>query len=97
MKIGTEHLRQWAKISREWRIQMLNTHTETRAGTRYQTLWFNAVCEETKACRRYRVWFNESLSPPYRKQQGWELFDDEGSVCDREIRYSRRNDSNYLH
>lgn len=97
MKISTDQLRTWADISGEWRLQIANTHKEVRNGTRYQVTWFTAVSDETKECRRYRVWLNEALSPPYRKQHGWELFDSTGDVCDREIRYSQRKGDDYLH
>ncbi len=97
MKISAEQLRQMAEIDRDWRIQVLNTHREVRNGTRYQVTWFTAINDTSKECRRYRVWLNEGLSPPYRKQHGWELFDRSGDVCDREIRYSKRDDNDYLH
>jgi len=95
--ISAEHLRDWAKIDHHWQIETLNSYTEIRDGTRYHTQWFSAIHETTAECHRYRVWLNEGLSPPYRKQQGWELFDTTGYAVDREIRYSRRNNSDYLH
>jgi len=97
VKIGVEDLRDWAKISADWRAKELNTHQEVINGTRYHTTWFTAIHQNDDECRRYRVWYNEGLSPPYRKQQGWELFDATGIVCDREIRYSKRPDNGYLH
>ena len=97
MKICADQLRQWADISSTWQLKVLNTHKEVRNGTRYQVTWFTAINDDTHECHRYRVWLNEGLSPPYRKQHGWELFDATGSVCDREIRYSKRPDNQYLH
>lgn len=97
MKICADQLRKWADISCEWRLQVLNTHAEVINGTRHQVTWFTAISDRTNECRRYRVWFNEELSPPYRKQHGWEQFDSAGDVCDREIRYSRRSSNDYLH
>ena len=97
MKISAEQLRHWADIGDDWQLSVLNTHKEVRNGTRYQTTWFSAINDSTRECHRYRVWLNEGMSPPYRKQQGWELFDSSGSVSDREIRYSKRADDEYVH
>jgi len=97
MKISAEHLRDWAGIDHNWTVQELNTHQEVKNGTRYQVTWYTAVSCGDSECRRYRVWLNEGLSPPYRRQQGWELFDATGSMCDREIRYSKRDDNAYVH
>lgn len=95
--ISADQLRDWATLNHRWDVGTLNSHTEVRNGTRYHTQWFSAIHQSTNECRRYRVWLNEGLSPPYRKQQGWELFDTTGYAVDREIRYSRRNNDDYLH
>lgn len=35
----------------------------------------------------YRVWFQQGLATPYRSQQGWERYDRNGKLLDREVRY----------
>jgi len=97
MKITSELLRSWAKIDSTWDVKESKSHREVKQGTRYQVVWFTATNSKSQECLRYRVWLNEGLSPPYRKQQGWEVFDANGSISDREIRYSKRDNDNYLH
>jgi len=97
MSIDTDMLRAWANIDSTWQLKILTKHSEVKNGTRYHVVWFAATREEATSSRRYRAWLNEGLSPPYRKQHGWEEFDASGAVCDREIRYSKRKDNNYLH
>jgi len=96
MKIDADTLREWASIDSSWQLQELKKHDAVKHGTRYQVVWFTAVSADREQTRSYRVWLNEGLSPPYRRQRGWELFDADGTLLDREISYTKK-DNRYLH
>lgn len=68
-----------------------------RDGTMYETRWLNEHDTSNKLVARYRTWSNQSLNPPYRKQLGWERYSLSGELLDREVRYSKREDNEYVH
>lgn len=70
---------------------------ETRRGSRYESRWLQQLDDCQRPVARYRTWTRQSLSPPYRRQEGWERYSPTGELMDREIRFSRRSDSAYLH
>ena len=63
----------------------------------FETRWLDEHDSHNKLIARFRTWTNLSLSPPYRKQVGWERFSLSGKLLDREIRYSKRPTDDYLH
>ncbi len=68
-----------------------------RDGTVYETLWLDEHDKSDKLVARYRTWSNHDLKPPYRKQLGWERYSLSGKLLDREVRYSKREDNEYVH
>lgn len=68
-----------------------------KGGTHYTTFWYEEHDTENTVVARLRAWTNVGLNPPYRTQIGWERFSVSGELLDREVRYSKRNDNNYLH
>ena len=76
----------------------LSKTTERRGnGVKSETYWFAEHDAAQQLVARYRSWCRRSLKPPYRKQIGWERFSLAGELLDREIRYSKREDMEYLH
>ncbi len=63
----------------------------------YETQWLEEHDASNTLIARFRTWKNRSLKPPYRKQSGWERFSLSGHLLDREVRYSKRDDMDYLH
>jgi len=63
----------------------------------YETSWLNEIDDRQTLVSRYRTWTHRSLKPPYRRQTGWERFSPTGELLDREVRYSKRDDMQYLH
>ena len=45
----------------------------------------------------YRVWTQQSLLPPYRRQNGWEKYSPGMDLLDREVRYTMPPSGNALH
>lgn len=69
----------------------------TRNSTVYETRWLDEHDQSRKLIARFRTWTNQSLKPPYRKQIGWERYSLSGKLLDREVRYSKRANDEYLH
>jgi len=63
----------------------------------YETRWLDEHDKSKKLIARFRTWSNQALKPPYRKQLGWERYSLTGELLDREVRYSKREDDEYLH
>lgn len=63
----------------------------------YETRWLDEFDDSETLVARFRTWTNRSLKPPYRKQLGWERFSLSGNLLDREVRYSKRDDQEFLH
>ncbi|MFK7889623.1 MAG: hypothetical protein AB8B63_02315 [Granulosicoccus sp.] len=80
-----------------------HTLVETRTqrvkqnGTVYETRWLDELDESRQPVSHFRAWANHSLQPPYRRQSGWERYSPGGALLDREIRYSQREDNDYVH
>lgn len=68
-----------------------------QASVVYETQWFDEHDSDSKLVARFRSWTNNALSPPYRRQTGWERFSLSGNLLDREVRYSKRKDNDYVH
>ncbi len=66
-------------------------------GTIYETIWYDERDSEEKLVSRFRAWINQDGNPPYRRQIGWEQYALSGELLDREVRYSKREDLEYLH
>lgn len=75
----------------------LTHHREDRQGTRYVTQWLDERDAEHRLVARYRTWHNRGLKPPYRQQLGWERYALDGALLDREVRYSKRDSTDYVH
>jgi len=63
----------------------------------FETRWLDEHDEKHKLVARFRTWTNQSMKPPYRKQIGWERYSLSGDLLDREVRYSKRENNDYLH
>jgi len=66
-------------------------------GTHYETIWYDERDDNNALVSRYRAWINQDSNPPYRRQIGWEQYALTGELLDREVRYSKRDDLEYLH
>ncbi len=78
-------------------LTLLSSNRVERDSTVYETQWLNEHDGAQQLIARFRTWTNSSLKPPYRKQSGWERFSSNGDLLDREVRYSKRDDMEYLH
>lgn len=78
-------------------LTLSSTRREEKDSTVYETHWLEERDDKQKLIARFRTWTNRSLKPPYRRQLGWERFSLSGNLLDREIRYSKRSDQEYLH
>ncbi|MBX2879988.1 MAG: hypothetical protein KTR32_08655 [Granulosicoccus sp.] len=65
--------------------------------TVYETFWLEEHNEQNERIARYRTWNNRSLVPPYAQQTGWERYSNSGQLLDREVRYSQRDNMDYIH
>lgn len=76
----------------------LQSHNKIRkGGTMYETIWYDERDSDHKLVSRFRVWINQDGNPPYRRQIGWEQYALSGELLDREVRYSKRENLEYLH
>ena len=66
-------------------------------GTIYETIWYDERDSDQKLVSRFRAWINQDRNPPYRRQIGWEQYALSGELLDREVRYSKRENLEYLH
>jgi len=78
-------------------LKLSSNRCTTRNSTVYETRWMDEYDVNDKLIARFRTWTNQAQKPPYRKQIGWERYSLTGKLLDREIRYSRRPDNEYLH
>lgn len=62
-----------------------------------ETSWLEEHDSHNKLIARFRTWNNRSLQPPYRRQEGWERYSLSGNLLDREIRYTKRDNMDYVH
>ncbi len=81
----------------EHRLTESRSCKTSREGASYETRWLEEYDAHDQLVARFRTWTRQSLSPPYRKQVGWERFSLSGELLDREVRYSRRAIEGYLH
>ncbi|MGQ7844551.1 hypothetical protein ACUNV4_08750 [Granulosicoccus sp. 3-233] len=81
----------------EHSLTVSGSRRETRNGSEYESHWFEEHDAQAQLIARFRTWTRQSLRPPYRKQIGWERYSLKGELLDREVRYSRRPDTQYLH
>jgi len=84
-------------INKYHRLTKANAYTEKRGNTVYRTQWLNESGENDALVSRIRTWTNETSRPPYRKQVGWERYSPTGELLEREVRYSKRADNEWLH
>jgi len=78
-------------------LELISRNTHTQNGIVYETCWLDEKNASAVSVSRFRTWTNRSSQPPYRRQQGWERFSMKGELLDREVRYSKREDMQYLH
>jgi len=84
-------------ISPTHSLKLQNRQRTQRAGTWFETRWFDEHDARHKLIARYRTWTNQGTQPPYRTQVGWEKYSLSGTLLDREVRYSKRDDNEYVH
>ena len=63
----------------------------------YETCWYVEKDEQSRIVARYRSWSNQAKQAPYRAQIGWERYSPSGTLLEREVRYSKRDDNDTLH
>jgi len=78
-------------------LETSSTRKVQRDSVVYETRWLLEHDDNRALIARFRAWNNRSLKPPYKQQQGWERFSPSGTLLDREVRYSKRDDEEYLH
>ncbi|MFK8078887.1 MAG: hypothetical protein AB8B97_01260 [Granulosicoccus sp.] len=78
-------------------LRLSSVHREEKNSTLCETRWLAEHDDKQKLIARFRTWTNRSLTPPYRRQLGWERFSLSGNLLDREVRYSKRDNQEYLH
>lgn len=78
-------------------LRLASTRKVKKDSVVYETCWLDELDDNLKLIARFRTWTNHSLTPPYRKQLGWERFSLSGNLLDREVRYSKRDNQEYLH
>lgn len=78
-------------------LALARSHTETRNGTVFEVQWLDEFNDANELIAHYRLWTNQSQTPPYRKQVGWERFSVKGQLLDREVHYSKRETNDWLH
>ena len=59
-----------------------------RRGSACETRWIEERDPAATLIARYRTWVNRSAHPPHRTQFGWERYTPDGTLTDREVRYS---------
>ncbi|MBX2839831.1 MAG: hypothetical protein KTR35_23440 [Gammaproteobacteria bacterium] len=97
MTLSKEDLCRLFDIDASHTVVCTEEFSAKKDGTRYTTYWFDEHNPENTLVARLRAWSNVGLKPPYRTQTGWERFSIKGDLLDREVRYSKRKDNNYLH
>jgi len=93
----TEHFARLFDVPEAHCLTESSFSTVERNSTVFETRWLEERDAELKLVARFRAWSNRQLKPPYRRQTGWERFSRLGNLLDREVRYSKRNDNEYLH
>lgn len=78
-------------------LKKQNAEQIERAQTLYETCWFVEKDDQEKTVARYRTWTNQNMQPPYRSQTGWERYSPTGTLLEREVYYSKRENTDYLH
>ncbi len=78
-------------------LTLSSSRSKTRDSTVYETRWFDEFDVDGTLVARFHSWSHQALKPPYRKQLGWERYSLAGKVVDREVRYSKRDNNDYLH
>ncbi|MFT4730732.1 MAG: hypothetical protein ACI9UN_005262 [Granulosicoccus sp.] len=94
---ATHDFEQWVGLSQSHSLTLSRTHTETRDNTVFEVQWLEERNEDKLLIARYRSWSAQSQRPPYRKQMGWERFSAKGKLLDREVLYSKRDTTDWLH
>jgi len=91
------NLEQMFGLEPEHSLVLSSQRRVKRDSTVYETRWLDERDEEKKLIARFRTWTNQALKPPYRKQLGWERYSPTGELLVREVRYSKRDDEEYVH
>lgn len=78
-------------------LKLQNRQRKQRQNTWYETRWFDEHDVNSKLVGRYHTWTHQGTQPPYRRQVGWEKYSLSGTLLDREVRYSKRENNNYVH
>jgi len=78
-------------------LKQQNHEQNERAQTCYETCWYVEQDEQMRIVARYRSWSNQAMQPPYRAQLGWERYSPNGTLLEREVRYSKPELTDYLH
>ena len=79
------------------RLRQQSRQQVERDGVHYETRWLNEFDTDNRLVARYRTWQNVAQNPPYRRQTGWEKYSLAGDLIDREVRYSKRESTDYVH
>ena len=95
--IKPEEFAQLFDLPAEHSITLADSSERTGNSVVCATQWLEEYDAAQQLVARYRCWSRRSLKPPYRRQLGWERFSLAGNLLDREIRYSKREDMQYLH
>jgi hypothetical protein len=96
-EISTQEFERLFGLSKSHSLTMSRTHVETRNGCVFEVQWLEEHNKDETLVARFRSWTKQSLTPPYRKQSGWERFSTNGALLDREVKYSKRDTNEWLH
>lgn len=78
-------------------LKQQNIEQTDREKTLYETCWYVEKDDQKRIVARYRGWANQAKQPPYRTQIGWERYSPSGTLLEREVYYSKRECTDYLH
>lgn len=78
-------------------LKQQNREQVERPQGHYTTCWYIEKDQNGKIIARYRSWSNQTTHPPFRAQLGWERYTPGGTLLEREVRYSKQDDTDTLH
>jgi len=97
MAFDPEPLRKRLSIAAAHTLEVADTKLKVQPGSERESHLLYERDALLRIVAHHRVWTRQSLTPPYRRQRGWEKYSPSMTLLVREVRYSLPEDGATLH
>jgi len=97
MAIDPQDYRKVLCVKDTHQLELADTRIRTANKVERRSHLLRELDAEHNLVAHYRIWTHHSGVPPFKEQRGWEKYAPDGTLLDREVRYSQQPVGTLIH